>query len=65
VLIHGDQFCRGRAQSHRIPKPQAMEQRVFLFRPVVGKRSGQKFAVRTVRRLPIGPVTVQSRIEKI
>jgi len=42
-----------------------MEQRIFLFRPVVGKRRGQKLAIRTVRRLSIGPVTVQSGIEKI
>lgn len=65
LLIHGDQFRRGRAQSHRVPEPQTMEQRIFLFRPVVGKRRGQKLAIRTVRRLSIGPVTVQSGIEKI
>jgi len=65
LLIHGDQFRRGRAQSHRVPKPQTMEQRIFLFRPVVGKRRGQKLAIGAVRRLPIGPVAVQSGVEEI
>lgn len=65
LLIHGDQFRRGRAQSHRVPEPQTMEQRVFLFRPIVGKRCGQKLAVRTVGRLSVGSVPMQSRIEKI
>lgn len=65
LLIHGDQFCRGRAQSHRVPKPQTMEQCIFLFRPIIGKRRSQKLAIGTVRWLFIGPVTMQSGIEKI